>query len=133
MADTFSPCRCSSRIIMSSPRVTTVLLPPAKGRSIGGDGVDPPHGKCPWGEAGTTKLGKIRRPQSGRIQRPLTRFVRCRVLQLFRCVRVISRCRVLRGCQGTNKQSGSNQYCMLPHESPVPSFPERNVSELVQL
>ncbi len=57
---------------MSSPRVTTVLLPPAKGRSIGGDGVDPPHGKCTWGEAGTTKLGKIRRPQLGRIQRPLT-------------------------------------------------------------
>ena len=57
---------------MSSPRVTTVLLPPAKGRSIGGDGVDPPHGKCPWGQAGTTKLGKIRRPQMGRIQRPLT-------------------------------------------------------------
>jgi hypothetical protein len=57
---------------MSSPRLTTVLLPPAKGRSIGGDGVDPPHGKCPWGQAGTTKLGKIRRPQMGMIQRPLT-------------------------------------------------------------
>src|SRR5262249_59649167 len=38
MADTFRPCRCSSRIIMSSPRVTTVLLPPAKRSSIGGDG-----------------------------------------------------------------------------------------------
>ena len=50
-----------------------MLLPPAKERSIGGDGVVPPHGKCPWRQAGTTKLGKIRRPQMGRIQRPLTR------------------------------------------------------------
>jgi hypothetical protein len=27
--------------------VTTVLLPPAKGSSIGGDSVGPPRGKCP--------------------------------------------------------------------------------------
>jgi hypothetical protein len=57
---------------MSSPSVTTVLLPPAKGSSIGGDGVGPPRGKCPPGSAATTKLGKIRGPQMGRIQRPLT-------------------------------------------------------------
>ena len=58
---------------MSSPSVTTVLLPPAKGSSMGGDSADPSHGKCPWRQAATTKLGKIRRPQMGRIQRPLTR------------------------------------------------------------
>jgi hypothetical protein len=58
---------------MSSPRLTTVLLPPAKGSSIGGDGVGPPRRKCPRGSAATTKLGKIQRPQMGRIQRPLTR------------------------------------------------------------
>src|SRR5207237_10323926 len=72
MADTVRPCRCSSRIIMSSPSVTTVLLPPAKGSSIGGDGVGPPRGKCPRRPAATTKLGKIRGPQMGRIHRPLT-------------------------------------------------------------
>ena len=57
---------------MSSPSVTTVLLPPAKGSSIGGDGVGPPRGKCPRRPAATTKLGKIRGPQMGRIHRPLT-------------------------------------------------------------
>src|SRR3954465_3810768 len=72
MADIVRPCRCRSRIIMSSPRVTTALLPPAKGSSIGGDGASPPHRKCPGRQAATTKLGKIRRPQLGRIQRPLT-------------------------------------------------------------
>ena len=61
---------------MSSPRLTTVLLPPAKGSSIGGDGVGPPRRKCPRGSAATTKLGKIQRPQMGRIQRPLTRAFR---------------------------------------------------------
>src|SRR3954463_690620 len=45
---------------------------PAKGSSIGGDGASPPHRKCPGRQAATTKLGKIRRPQLGRIQRPLT-------------------------------------------------------------
>src|SRR5215212_3827862 len=35
MAETVRPCRCSSKIIMSSPRLTTVPLPPAKGRNIG--------------------------------------------------------------------------------------------------
>src|SRR5438046_5770295 len=72
MADTVRPCRCSSRIIMSCASVTTVLLPPAKGSSIGGDGVGPPRGKCPRRPAATTKLGKIRGPQMGRIHRPLT-------------------------------------------------------------
>src|SRR3954452_10509086 len=72
MADIVRACRCRSRIIMSSPRVTTALLPPAKGSSIGGDGASPPHRKCPGRQAATTKLGKIRRPQLGRIQRPLT-------------------------------------------------------------
>src|SRR5215203_3524232 len=35
MAETVRPCRCSSKIIMSSPRLTTVPLPPATGSSIG--------------------------------------------------------------------------------------------------
>src|SRR3982751_2081203 len=35
MAETVRPCRCSSKIIMSSPRLTTVPLPPATGRNIG--------------------------------------------------------------------------------------------------
>src|SRR3954468_2147141 len=35
MAATFRPCRRSSKIIMSSPRLTTVPLPPATGRNIG--------------------------------------------------------------------------------------------------
>src|SRR5829696_5649959 len=37
MAETFRPCRWSSRIITTSPRVTTALLPPATGISIGED------------------------------------------------------------------------------------------------
>ena len=44
---------------MSSPRVTTVLLPPAKGRSIGGDGVVPPPGKCPGGRPARQNWGKF--------------------------------------------------------------------------
>ena len=44
---------------MSSPRLTTVPLPPAKGKSIG-----------------TMKLGKIPGPQLVRIQRPLPSWAR---------------------------------------------------------
>src|SRR3954470_24772733 len=35
MAETVRPCRRSSKIIMSSPRLNTVPLPPATGRNIG--------------------------------------------------------------------------------------------------
>jgi hypothetical protein len=56
---------------MSSPRVTTLLLPPAKGRSIGGDSRRlTSRGRS----AATAKLGKIRGPLLGRIQRPLRKW-----------------------------------------------------------
>ena len=58
---------------MSSPRLTTVLLPPAKGTSIGDNRVASPPGREAGRAGATTKLGKIRSPQMGSIQRPLTR------------------------------------------------------------
>jgi IS5 family transposase len=57
---------------MSSPRLTTVLLPPAKGTSIGDNRVASPPGREAGRAGATTKLGKIRSPQMGSIQRPLT-------------------------------------------------------------
>jgi hypothetical protein len=47
---------------MTSPRLTTVLLPPAKGTSIGDNRVATPPGKTAGRGSATTKLGKIRRP-----------------------------------------------------------------------
>src|SRR3954468_6796088 len=44
MAATFRPCRGSSRIITSSPRLPPVPLPPATGRSFGGDCAAAPPG-----------------------------------------------------------------------------------------
>ena len=56
---------------MSSPNLTTVLLPPAKGSSIGRIVPTRLSGHAPRGPDATTKLGKIRSPQMGRIHRPL--------------------------------------------------------------
>ena len=59
MAETFSPCRWSSRIITSSPRVTTALLPPANGNSIGEEGAAGPPGSMPRGERHHENWGKF--------------------------------------------------------------------------
>ena len=56
---------------MNSPNVTTVPLPPAKGRSIGRIRADQALGACPARLSTASKLGKIRGPQMGRIHRPL--------------------------------------------------------------
>ena len=56
---------------MNSPNVTTVPLPPAKGRSIGRIRADQALGACPGRPGTASKLGKIRSPQMGRIHRPL--------------------------------------------------------------
>jgi hypothetical protein len=56
---------------MTSPNLTTVLLPPATGRSIGRNRADRALGLCPRGPDAASKLGKIRSPQMGRIHRPL--------------------------------------------------------------
>jgi hypothetical protein len=50
---------------MSSPRLTTVLLPHAKGSSFGGEGAGPPHGKCPWRQAAATKTRENSTPTNG--------------------------------------------------------------------
>ena len=56
---------------MNSPNLTTVLLPPATGRSIGRNRTDQALGLCPRGPDAASKLGKIQSPQMGRIHRPL--------------------------------------------------------------
>ena len=56
---------------MNSPNLTTVLLPPATGRSIGRNCTDQALGLCPRGPDAASKLGKIQSPQMGRIYRPL--------------------------------------------------------------
>ena len=56
---------------MNSPNVTTVPLPPAKGRSIGRIRADQALGLRPRGPDAASKLGKIQSPQMGRIHRPL--------------------------------------------------------------
>ena len=56
---------------MNSPNLTTVLLPPATGRSIGRNRADRALGLCPRGPDAASKLGKIQSPQMGRIHRPL--------------------------------------------------------------
>ena len=50
---------------MSSPRVTTVLLPPAKGRSIGGDSRRPTSRGMPREVGRRIKTGENSRPTNG--------------------------------------------------------------------
>jgi hypothetical protein len=57
---------------MNSPNLTTVPLPPAKGRSIGRIRADQPLEACLRKPGAASKLGKIRSPQMRRIHRPLT-------------------------------------------------------------
>ena len=56
---------------MNSPNVTTVPLPPAKGRSIGRIRADQALGLRSRGPDAASKLGKIQSPQMGMIYRPL--------------------------------------------------------------
>ena len=56
---------------MNSPNVTTVPLPPAKGRSIGRIRPDQALGHRSRGPDATSKLGKIQSPQMGSFHRPL--------------------------------------------------------------
>ena len=56
---------------MNSPNVTTVPLPPAKGRSIGRIRADQALGLRSRGPDAASKLGKIQSPQMGRIHWPL--------------------------------------------------------------
>src|SRR3954470_1506479 len=65
MAATFRPCRCSSKIIMSSPRLTTVPLPPAKGRSIGAKDAAWPLGSSPQAIRRADKTGECSKPTNG--------------------------------------------------------------------
>ena len=44
---------------MNSPNLTTVPLPPARGRSIGRNRADRALGRCPQGPAAASKLGKF--------------------------------------------------------------------------
>src|SRR5262249_51692923 len=57
-----------------SPNLTTVSLPPAKGRSIGRNRVDWVLELRPRKPAAASKLGKIQSPQMGRIHQPLKDF-----------------------------------------------------------
>jgi hypothetical protein len=65
---------------MNSPNLTTVPLPPARGRSIGRNRADRALGRCTQGPAAASKLGKIRGPQMGRIHRPLRDLYRQRAI-----------------------------------------------------
>ena len=56
---------------MNSPNLTTVPLPPAKGRSIGRIRADQPLEACLRKPGAASKLGKIQGPQMRRIHRPL--------------------------------------------------------------
>ena len=56
---------------MNSPNLTTVPLPPAKGRSIGRIRADQPLEACLRKSGAASKLGKIQGPQMRRIHRPL--------------------------------------------------------------
>jgi hypothetical protein len=56
---------------MNSPNLTTVSLPPAKGRGIGRNRVDWVLELCPQKPAAASKLWKIQSPQMWRIHRPL--------------------------------------------------------------
>src|SRR5262245_51464044 len=57
--------------MMNSPNLTTVPLPPAKGRSIDGESRRPGSRTLPRAPDAASKLGKIQSPQMGRIHRPL--------------------------------------------------------------
>jgi hypothetical protein len=57
---------------MSSPKLTTVLLPPAKGTSIGENRAARPPGNEAGRADATTKMGNLRSPQMDTIPRPLT-------------------------------------------------------------
>src|SRR3954463_8155823 len=65
MAETVRPCRCSSKIIMSSPRLTTVPLPPATGSSIGEKDATLAPRISPQAVRRADKTGECSKPTNG--------------------------------------------------------------------